>query len=413
MAATYLNAGDYSLPLCIRVTVQVLCESFAMWLTGVRRAVTILAMRIGIDARLPFYQMGGISQYVLHLLPALAALDQSNQIAVLQSWKDERDFSEGLGAGFGRKSLYTPCHHRLERWALSAELLPHNLDILHSPDFIPPQRGARRHLITVHDLNFLYYPEYLTADSRRFYNDQIAWAVAKADLISADSEHTRRDVIEKLGVAPDKIETVYLAANPLYQQAYSQDDINATLAEYALPEGFLLFVGTIEPRKNLPTLIRAYYDLRHEFGVTVPLVLVGRVGWLAEDVFELISQLNLEAHVRHLTGVFDEALAHLYHAASLLALASHYEGFGLPPLEAMHCGCPVVTSDRGSLPEIVGDAGFLLDADDVPLWTETLHHVLTDTIVREGMIARGLKQATRFEWADTARKTMRLYEALS
>ncbi|MGB1253119.1 MAG: glycosyltransferase family 4 protein [Candidatus Promineifilaceae bacterium] len=365
-------------------------------------------MRIGIDLRLPHYQMGGISQYALHLLPALAALDADNAYTVLQMRKDAVLRVPDVD-NFRRANLLTPCHHRLERWALSAELIPHHLDVFHSPDFIPPQWGGRRQIITVHDLNFLYYPQYLTAESRAYYNDQIRWAVTRADAISADSHHTRQDLIEQLDVPPEKVTTVHLAANPIYELAYDSAEIGRTLAKHNLPNDFLLFVGTIEPRKNVPTLLRAYYDLRHDAGFDLPLVLVGRRGWLSDDVFELIDQLQLQESVRHLTGVFDEQLAHLYHAASMLILPSHYEGFGLPPLEAMHCGCPVVTSDRGSLPEIVGDAGFLLDADDIPQWVDTLYHVLHDSDAREKMIARGYQQAQTFSWDNAARQTLNLY----
>lgn len=312
-----------------------------------------------------------------------------------------------------RVNVRTPCHHTLEKWALSAELLPQNLDLLHSPDFIPPMRGAKRHVITVHDLNFLYYPQYLTTESRVYYNAQIEWAVRRADAISADSDHTRNDVIEQLDVPPEKVKTIHLAANPLYEADYSAEEIGRTLAKYNLPHDFLLFVGTIEPRKNIPTLLRAYYDLYHDFGVDMPLVLVGRKGWLSDDVFALIDQLNLNDCVRHLTGVFDEQLAHLYHAASVLLLPSHYEGFGLPPLEAMHCGCPVITSDRGSLPEIVGDAGFLLDADDIPVWIETIYHVLQSEVVRAGMVTRGFAQAAQFDWGNSAEKTLSLYQSVA
>ena len=365
-------------------------------------------MRVGIDLRLPFYQMGGISQYALHLLPALARLDAENVYVGLQMRKDGQ-CRVPVAPNFTRANLLTPCHHRFERWALSAEIIPRCLDVLHSPDFIPPQWGARRHVITVHDLNFLYYPQYLTAESRRYYNDQIRWAVERADAISADSEHTRRDLINQLNVPPEKVKTVHLAANPVYEKGYDSAEIKQTLAKHNLPRDFILFVGTIEPRKNIPTLLRAYYDLRHDAGFDKPLVLVGRRGWLSDEVFALIDQLNLHDSVRHLTGVFDEQLAHLYHSAALLVLPSHYEGFGLPPLEAMHCGCPVVTSDRGSLPEIVGDAGFLLDADDIPNWVETLHHVLHDSDVRAKMIERGFRQAATFSWDKAARQTLELY----
>ena len=364
-------------------------------------------MRIGIDLRLPYYQMGGISQYALHLLPALAAVDTSNEYVIVQSRKDARNFAPQQ-ANFARKAAWTPCHHRAEKYALSAEISRFNVDVWHSPDFIPPSFGAKRRVITVHDLNFLYYPQFLTAESRRYYNDQIAWAVEKADVISADSEHTRKDLIERLNVPPEKVHTIYLAANPIYAEDYDAAAIAQTLQTHNLQAGFILFVGTIEPRKNIPTLLKAYRQMR-DGGVTVPLVLVGRKGWLADDVFMLIDQLNLREHVHHLTGVFDQPLAHLYHSAAVLALPSHYEGFGLPPLEAMHCGCPVVTSNRGSLPEIVGDAGDLLDADDVDAWATALTMVLAEPEQKKGMIARGYEQAKRFNWRTTAEQTLALY----
>ena len=367
-------------------------------------------MRLGIDARLPYYQMGGISQYVVHLLAALAALDSQNDYVVAQRRGDTRTYAPAQ-ANFRRVDVRTPCHHRWERWALSAELLPLRLDSWHSPDFIPPQRGARRHVITVHDLNFLTYPHYLTADSRRYYNDQIAWAVQRADAIAADSEYTRQELIDRLGVAPAKVRAIPLAANAVYQQAVSAETTRQLLAQHQLPPGFILFVGTLEPRKNLPTLLEAYHRLRQTGAIDdVPLVLVGRRGWLWEGIFEHIARLGLTEQVRHLSGIDDLSLAHLYHAAGVLALPSHYEGFGLPPLEAMHCGCPVVCSRRASLPEVVGEAGVLLEPDAVDEWAEALRRVLGDSAWRAELRQRGYAQAQRFTWERTARLTWELYQ---
>ncbi|NJN54602.1 MAG: glycosyltransferase family 4 protein [Anaerolineae bacterium] len=240
-------------------------------------------MHIGIDTRLPAYQMGGISQYILHLLPALAAVDQTNQYTVFQMQKDGRDHTPAA-PNFQRRTLFTPCHHRWERRALGLELWPHRLDVLHSPDFIPPQGGAKRRIITVHDLNFIYYPQFLTPESMRYYADQIAWAVQSADHISADSHATRHDLIEHLRIPPEKVTAVHLAANPVYAEMVEETAVAKTLAHYQLPRNFILCVGTLEPRKNIPFLLRAYQGLRQTYKVDVPLVLVGRKGWLYEEI---------------------------------------------------------------------------------------------------------------------------------
>ena len=375
-------------------------------------------MRVGIDARLPYYRMGGISQYVLNLLPALAALEEqggapdSHEYMIFQSRKDGRSYRPPSG-NFRQAALWTPCHHRWERWLLGVELLRHGVDVMHSPDFIPPAFGARGRLITVHDLSFLYYPQYLTAESLRYYAGQIEWAVAAADHIAADSEHTRRDLVQRLDVPPDKVTTVYLAAGPVYEQPVARQVVDATLGRYDLPAGFVLFAGTLEPRKNLPTLLRAYSALRQEKGLGVPLVLVGAKGWLHRDIFQEIDTLRLRGSVRHLQDVPDQDLACLYRGAGVLALPSHYEGFGLTPLEAMHCGCPVVVSRRASLPEVVGEAGILLDPDDVEAWTDALATVLFDSERRAAMIIAGRKQASTFNWKKTAVATRRLYRKIA
>jgi glycosyltransferase involved in cell wall biosynthesis len=366
-------------------------------------------MHIGIDCRLPYYQMGGISQYILHLLPALAAYDGENRYSLFHSGKDGRSLTPS-SPNFTRKNVWTPCHHALERWALGAELLPHRLDVLHSPDFIPPQWGAKRRVITIHDLNFIYYPQFLTKESLRYYADQIQWAVQEADHISADSHATRQDLIDLLHVPPEKVTTVQLSVNPHYQQAVNPEMIDATLQAHNLPRGFILAVGTLEPRKNYPTLIRAYHKLRMETAVDVPLVIVGGKGWIYDEIFATIASLNLQNHVRHLSGIFDETLAHLYHAAGVLVTPSHYEGFGLPALEAMTCGCPVVVSERGSLPEIVGSAGTMVsDPDDVDSWTAVLYDVLSDTVRRAEMVRNGRIQAATFSWEKAARQTVQMY----
>ncbi len=374
--------------------------------------LTIPGMRIGIDCRLPTYQMGGISQYTIHLIQALGRLANDDSFLIFHSQREVRSFLPPGDERFVRRNLWTPCHHRYERRILSMELLPHRLDVYHSPDFIPPAAGARRRIITVHDLTFLFYPEFLTAESRRYYGDQIEWAVTAADHILADSEATRQDLIHMLGVPRSRVTTVPLAANPVYAVRYPEEVINQTVNEYGVGRGFILFVGTLEPRKNLVTLLQAYHQLRRTGGLVVPLVLVGGKGWIHDEIFRTIDALSLRDHVIHLSGVPDEKLAHLYRAAGVLAIPSHYEGFGLPALEAMHSGCPVVASTRGSLPEVVGGAAISLEPDDVDAWADALARVLLDPSLAEEMRAAGLAQAGQFTWHKTAAATLAIYHMI-
>ncbi len=370
---------------------------------------------IGIDCRLPFYQRGGISQYILQLIKAIGRQKTSDHFSLFQMRKDPDNLAAAAGnPPFSRVDVLTPCHHRLEPWALGLEIMAHRppVDLFHSPDFIPPRlRGVKR-VITVHDLNFWFFPEFLTAGSRRYYRDQIEWAVSTADHISADSEQTRQDLIEQLAVPPERVTTVYLAVDDLYRRTYEAAEIAATLEKYRLQAGFILVVGTLEPRKNLPMLFEAYHRARKKEGLAVPLVLVGRRGWLDEEIFAAIPRLELQSAVHHLPQVTNLELAHLYQAAGLLATPSHYEGFGLPALEAITGGCPVVVSDRGSLPEIAGDAGLILPPDEPQAWAEALVRVLVDKSLREKMVAAGRRHAARFSWEKAAAQTLAIYDQL-
>lgn len=365
-------------------------------------------MRIGIDARIAHYSRGGIRSYVVHLLQALAE-QGGHDYRILRSRKDHDTLQSD--AGFGNVSCWTPSHHPLERWTLSVEIARLRLDLLHSPDFIPPAFGYGRSVITVHDLNFLYYPRFLNAESRRYYNEQIEWAVERADHVLADSYATRDDLVSLLGVAPDKVTVVHLAADPSFRPL-SQAVASQIAARYRLELGFLLFVGTLEPRKNIPGLLLAYRMLLDRRVTDRPLVLVGGKGWLYDEILDRTAALDLSDHVRFLHNVPDADLPGLYSAASLLMMPSFHEGFGLPALEAMSCGTPVVVANRASLPEVVGEAGLLVDPDDPEDIAEALKRVLTQESERERMRRAGLERAEAFSWERVARETRAVYEEL-
>ncbi len=364
-------------------------------------------MIIGIDARIVYYARGGVPNYVLHLLEALAALDADTDYCILHSRKDRNPPLPG--PNFDPVACWTPSHHRLERWALGVEVARLGLDLLHSPGFVPPAGGVRRSVLTIHDLNFIYYPQFLTPESHRYYNQQIEWVVRRADHILADSHATKSDLTSLLAVPSEKVSVVHLAADPSFRPL-PETETKQVATRYGLePSRFLLFVGTLEPRKNLPGLLQAYRYLLDAKVTTAPLVLVGGKGWLYDEVFERLETLHLTERVRLLHGVPNADLPGLYNAASVLTMPSFYEGFGLPALEAMACGTPVVVAERASLPEVVGEAGLLVNPDDPDDIAQALARALTDEPLRARMRELGLAQAARFTWEETARQTLAIY----
>jgi glycosyltransferase involved in cell wall biosynthesis len=364
-------------------------------------------MHIGIDTRLTYYRTGGISTYMRRLVSALENRDHQNRYTIFESRKAKTSPVKR----FERAALWTPCHHRLERVALSVELARFRLDLFHSPDFIPPLRGARRHIITVHDLTFLHYPQFLTADSRRYYNDQIESATRQADHILADSEATKIDLINMLGVQADKI-TVHMLGVDEQFRPLSETELRENQQKLGLPDDYILFVGTFEPRKNIAGLLEAYHQLIGRIPDAPPLLLVGRRGWLFEETMARITALKLGERVIWREDINDEMLPTVYNLAAMLVTPSFYEGFGFPALEAMACGTVPIVSNRSSLPEVVGDVGLQINPDDTAALSGALEHALTDTQWRESMEKAGLARAKLFTWDKTASIVHSVYEAV-
>ncbi|MGC9357274.1 MAG: glycosyltransferase, partial [Anaerolineae bacterium] len=209
--------------------------------------------RIGLDLRLHAYAPGGISRYARQLALHLAPLLPPDNLHLIYHRKETALLNL---PGACPHRAWTPPHNRFERWALGTEILPLRLNLFHATDFIPPAWGARHLVATIHDLNFLYYPQYLTDEARRYYNDQIEWAVARADALIADSYATQRDLQKLLRVPPDRVSVVHLAADEAFRPLPSEE-VEAALHRHGLEAGYLLFVGTWEPRKNLPGLLEA------------------------------------------------------------------------------------------------------------------------------------------------------------
>ena len=360
---------------------------------------------IGIDARLTYYRDGGISTYIRRLVQELAQMTTApdHDYTIFQSRKDRTTLTPALA----HRQLWTPAHHRIERLALSVELAWRGLDVWHSPDFIPPYRAAKRHVITVHDLTFLHYPDYLTADSRRYYNQQIHWACHHADHILADSQATKRDITDLLNIRADKITVHALGVSEQYRPLPASA-VQPVQAALDLPPAYILHVGTLEPRKNIIGLLKAYRLLLEQLPDAPPIVLVGRRGWLFEQTEREMQALSLGDRLIWRDNVSDAQLPAVYNGAVTVVTPSFYEGFGFPALEGMACGIVPIVSNRSSLPEVVGDVGYQVDPDDVTSIASALHDAIQQYDHRPHLAA--LRRAQQFTWRACAEIALHTYE---
>jgi glycosyltransferase involved in cell wall biosynthesis len=362
------------------------------------------AVHVAIDARLVDYAPGGIAQYTVQLGRALAEIAGQVRFTALRAARPKLR-AEPLD-GLAVRRLWTPPHHRLEQLTLPLELLPLGADLLHSPDFIPPWHRRGPSVVTVHDLGFLRFPETLTAASRRYYG-QIGRAVRRAERIIAVSQSTRDDLVELVQADPARIDVVLEAANPAFGPVDDERLLAAARDRLGVSRPYFLFVGSFEPRKNLVRLLEAFARVRQQ--ADLELVLLGRRGWLDEPIFQRLAELQLEPFVRVVAGVPNEQLPPIYGAALALTFPSLYEGFGLPALEAMTCGCPVLTSNVGSLPEVVGPAGLLVSPFDVDGLATAMLRLASDQALRSDLVAGGLQRAAEFSWHRAARETLAVY----
>ena len=373
-------------------------------------------MRIGIDYTAAVRQGAGIGRYTRELVRALAELDRGNDYVLLAATGRQGQEPGEWPPNFRVRSVpisdrvLAILWHRLQL-PLWVELATGPLDIFHSPDFVlPPVRHART-LLTVHDLSFMRHPECADANLRAYLNKVVPRSVHRADLVLADSQNTKDDLVELLGVAPDRIEVIYPGVEERFRPIEDQALLGKVRRRYNLPPRFVLGLGTLEPRKNFPCLIKAYSSLVTRYP-SLQLVIAGGKGWLYQEIFATVERLGLEAQVIFPGFVADGDLPALYNLADLFVFPSLYEGFGLPPLEAMACGTPVITSNASSLPEVVGQAGLMVEATDVEALAEAMKRVLEDDALREGMIAKGLEQAREFTWEGAAAKLLSLYQAI-
>jgi glycosyltransferase involved in cell wall biosynthesis len=285
------------------------------------------------------------------------------------------------------------------------------MDLFHATEHLLPRLTRARSVFTLHDTAYLLFPEYHLPRNRIYLRTMMPRFLRRADRIIAVSEHTRKDALRSYPLDPAKIEVIPEGVEPRFRPGVDRDLVARVRDRYALPERFILTVGTIEPRKNHTTLVEVFASLRSRHPA-VGLVIAGARGWLYDRVFERVRALALDEHVVFTGHVPDEDLPALLNAAEVFAFPSEFEGFGLPPLEAMACGIPVVSSDAASLPEVVGDAGMLIGPRDLAGWVQALDRLLTDAPLRAAFGTRGLARARMFSWDAAAERTLEVYRSV-
>lgn len=372
---------------------------------------------IGIDYTSAVHQSAGIGRYTFELGHALARLTPTDTYRLFVAGVDKAfTFTCPLP---GKNFSWQPTRLS-ERWLTRlwyrlqlpwpVEYWTGNLDLFHAPDFfLPPVKAGTRTVVTIHDLSFVREPETTMPGMSHHLNTWVPRSVARADHVIAVSETTRQDLIELYQTPPEKISVLYHGVGPEFKPVQDENKLRAIQQKYHLPkQPFILSVGTLQPRKNYQRLIRAVASLDS----SLSLVIVGSKGWHYDAIFAEVTRLGLEQRVHFPGFIADADLPALYRAAMVFVYPSLYEGFGLPALESMACGTPVIAANRSALPEVVGAAGLLVDPYDEPALVAAIAQVVEDEQLQAHLSQAGQLQAKKFCWDDTASQLVCLYHKL-
>ena len=367
-------------------------------------------MHIAIDAHSVGTGLAGNETYITNLVEALAEIDTVNCYTVYVTKREAVErFSHRWPHVTVRRTLpHTP----LIRIPLTlfAELRLRPVDLLHV-QFTTPLAPCPV-VATIHDISFEHLPHTFKRRSRMQLHLTVRWTARVASHVVTPSEHARRDIIETYGISPDKISATPLAAPPHFAPVTDESEIRRVRSLYSIDGDYILSVGSIQPRKNLTRLIAAYAALRRTRPqAKLPrLVLVGKRAWLFEETLRTIEEQGIASDVIFTGYVPESDLPGLYTGALCFVYPSYFEGFGLPPLEAMQCGTPVITGDRTSLPEVVGDAGLMVDPFETSALTSAIALMIDDERLRTELRRKGLERARTFTWHKTAQLTLKAYE---
>ena len=371
-------------------------------------------MNVCLDVQAAIAQRAGVGRYVRQLAEHLAALSDRDTLTLFY-FDFKRHGAPPAAPGARLRSVrWLPGRWVQQAWKRFGfppfEWFAGDADLYHFPNFVlPPLSRRRRAVVTVHDMAFMRYPEFAEDRNRRYLEARIRDTVRRAGAILTDSRFSAAEIHDILKVPADRIHAIPLGVDPSFGPVPAER-IRAVRERQGLQRPYLLTVSTIEPRKNLTFMGDVYDRLLSYDG---DLVLAGMPGWKWEPIVAHLRGLHRGERVRFLRYVADEDLPALYAGADLFLCTSHYEGFGLPPLEAMACGTPVVSSPGGSLAEVLGDAALLVPRFDLEAWADAVVRVLSDRALRDRLTAAGRLRAAGYRWEDTARQTWAAYRSVA
>ncbi len=351
-------------------------------------------MRIGIDAQTTLGEKTGFGFYVENLTRALKEVSSDDQFELF--YPERQD------------DLSTPGRLWWDQVTLPLAARSARVDLLHQPAFSVPILYSGKKIVTIHDVISLFHTN-IPFFSRQFYSKWMPYSYHFADHFITISNHSKDDIVQKLGIEAERISVIHLAAGQEFRQVVSPKQVDAVCEKYGITSPYLLNVGTINPRKNLEFLVKVFFQAKKEHHLPHTLVITGKKGWHYDQLFRLVTKLGLEDDVRFTGYVQDADKPALYHGTDIFLFPSIYEGFGLPPLEAMTCGTPVISSNTSSLPEVVGDGGITLSPHDQSAWVSGIARLLQQSDFRAQMIAKGHTQAQRFSWERCAKETLDVY----
>lgn len=369
-------------------------------------------LRIAIDAHMVGERETGNETYILNLIRGLMKVDAASQYLLYSPHVESLGVLDPLPSNFSAVRINpAPSAIRIP-FGLPARVQADHVDVLHVTYVAPPIVSSRV-VATVHDISYELFPETFSTRDKAILKTLVPGTLRRADAVITVSESSKRDIVNHYGTPPEKIMVVYQSIAPNFRVLPKDAVLRERLGQFGIRGPYILAVGNLQPRKNLYRLILAYARLLRNGTYRGNLVLVGKSKWQESSLFQLAHELGLEDHINFTGYVSDEDLVALYNGADVFVYPSLYEGFGLPPLEAMACGCPVVASDSSSLPEVVGDAGILAppQSDDAIAWA--ISRLVFEPGLRATLMARGLERVQRFSMSQAAQQTLHLYQSVA